>query len=240
MGYTTEFYGEIIANPPLNETETSFLKRFSQTRRVQRNHSNQGKYFLSDGTDLFGQNTPNIKEPNTPPDGQPGLWCNWISNSNGNLSWNGGEKFYEAEKWMLYINEHFLKENCFMKINEPYTYEKFQFQEHKLNGVIYAKGEDPSDLWKLVVKDSEIFVSVGQVKPEVIFDNLKTTVPKNLNREQLEELLFNAWDNLSNITDNMAEWGPLNKIQYTPPMSDLCPEPLALETPPAPKRLFFR
>ena len=38
---------------------------------------------------------------NTPPFGQPGLWCQWVPTDDGHaLVWNGHEKFYRSSGWM--------------------------------------------------------------------------------------------------------------------------------------------
>lgn len=52
--------------------------------------------------------------------------------------------------------------------------------------------------------------------------------------------MYDLWTKVSNITENMAEWGPLNKIEYKPPMSDLYPEQIQLDNTTAPKKLSFR
>lgn len=220
MGYTTNFYGEIKANPPLNKGEQEFLNAFTNTRRVIRNYPNQGKYFISDGTDSMGQRTPNIREHNTPPEGQPGLWSHWESTEQGNIQWDGGEKFYSGEEWMVYIIEHFFKQNAYMQDLEPETYKKYGFQEHNLNGVIYAKGEEPGDIWKLIVKNNEVFVSKGEVKREAIIIGSKLPMHSGLSKDEIMELYYEAWYEIKEVTDDMAYWDEPVKIIYNPPASD--------------------
>jgi len=223
MGYTTNFYGEIQVNPPLNETEQKFLNTFTETRRVIRDYPNQGKYFLSDGTDSWGQNTPNIIEHNKPPEGQPGLWCQWEATKEGNIKWNDAEKFYHSEEWMLYLVEHFFKQNAYMKNLEPETYKKYGFQEHSLNGVIYAKGEEAGDIWKLSVKDNEVFVSQGEVKREAIIIASNIPMRPGMSKDEIIELFYEAWYNVQ-VSESMANWGEAMKLTYNPPPSDLAPQ----------------
>ncbi len=220
MGYTTDFYGEIQVTPALNETEQKFINTFSETRRVIRNYPNQGKYFLSDGTDWNGQNTPNIIENNKPPEGQPGLWCNWEATKQGHIKWNGAEKFYHSEEWMLYLVEHLFKKNSYMKNLEPETYKKYGFQEHALNGVIYAKGEEAGDIWKIIVKDNEVFVSQGEVKREAIIIGSKIPMRADMSKDEIIELFYDAWYGVK-VTEDMAVWGEPMKLIYNPPPSDL-------------------
>ena len=59
----------------------------------------------------------------------PGLWCNWIINDDGNLEWNGAEKFYNYIEWLEYLIDNFF---------EPLDYE--------LNGDITWQGEDSDDI----------------------------------------------------------------------------------------------
>ena len=75
MGYTTEFEGKIENDPPLSEREIEYLKKFAGTRRMDRA---EGPYFV-EGTGPHGQGRDKgIRDYNRPPEGQPGLWCQWV------------------------------------------------------------------------------------------------------------------------------------------------------------------
>ena len=39
----------------------------------------------------------------------PGIWCQWIINSNGRLLWSGGEKFYFYIEWLQYLIDEYFK-----------------------------------------------------------------------------------------------------------------------------------
>ncbi len=159
MGYTTEFWGEIEIEPPLNEEEIAYLKKFSDTRRMNRG---KGDYFV-DGTDAFGQGQDkDIIDYNASPPEQPGLWCNWIPSVDGtSIEWDGGEKFYSPAQWMWYIIWHFLSPNPIAKIRHP---EQFAFLEgHVCNGEIDAQGEDGDDRWKLIVIDNVVSVQDSEI-----------------------------------------------------------------------------
>lgn len=151
MGYTTEFDGQVEVTPPLNQQEIDFLTNFSQSRRMDRE---KGPYYI--GTGSFGQDREkDIRNYNAPPEGQPGLWCQWVPSADGAyIEWNGGEKFYEPSAWMSYIIEHFLGSNPIAKQVHP---EEFSFlQGHTLNGEIGAQGEDHDDKWTLIVTDNTV------------------------------------------------------------------------------------
>ena len=96
-------------------------------------------------------NDQGILDFDTPPDGQPGLWCLWIPTNDGAaIEWNGGEKFYKAVHWMQYLIDHFIG-------SAPHAKKMLRFlQGHTLNGEIDACGEDPDDRWKLIVVDNRV------------------------------------------------------------------------------------
>lgn len=166
MGYTTDFDGSVAIDPPLNPTEIAYLRKFAETRRMARE---RGPYFVG-GSGDFGQgDDADVIEYNDPPDGQPGLWCQWVPTDDGTaLEWDGGEKFYDSPAWMAYLIDTFLKEGCTVQreilrheriAGSPLPDELRQFKgftfDHVLNGVIYAQGEDPDDKWRLTVERNE-------------------------------------------------------------------------------------
>lgn len=172
MGYTTDFSGSVTVSPPLNEAEQTYLRKFSDTRRMDRE---RGPYFV-DGTGPFGQgNDPDIRDHNRQPQEQPGLWCQWVpSDGGGGIEWNGAEKFYDSEEWMRYLIDTFLKPGCTVERemedgqlpDEIAAYfADFTF-DHVCNGEIEADGEDPDDFWLLRVVDNEVTTKAGQVAYE--------------------------------------------------------------------------
>lgn len=144
MGYTTEFKGRIEIEPPLSPAEIAYLTKFSDTRRMERKN---GPYYC--GTGYGGQdNEPDIINYNGPPEGQPGLWCQWVPTEDGTaLEWNGAEKFYNSAEWMAYLIDHFLKPGAIGKNADG----SVVFGDHICNGTILAQGEDIEDRWLLSV-----------------------------------------------------------------------------------------
>ncbi|MEV7025544.1 hypothetical protein [Kitasatospora sp. NPDC093558] len=161
MGYTTDFTGRIAVEPPLNEQEIAYLRKFAETRRMDRE---KGPYYV-DGTGYAGQgHDPDIRDFSKPPAGQPGLWCQWEPTDDGAaIQWNGHEKFYDSPEWMTYLVDHFLKPGAHAQ-GEP-GFEDFTF-DHVLDGVIDAQGEESWDTWQLTVRDNEVSAT-GPVEPEV-------------------------------------------------------------------------
>jgi hypothetical protein len=147
MGYSTEFTGTVTVTPSLNPHEIAYLAEFADSRRMNRP---AGAYATTDDSysDLGSENY------NRPPQGQPGLWCNWVPTDDGSgIEWNGAEKFYNGSEWMQYLIDHFLKPGAHAQ-GEP-GFEHFTF-DHTVNGVLAAQGDMPDDQWELVVVDNHV------------------------------------------------------------------------------------
>lgn len=167
MGYTTDFEGQVEIDPPLNQHEIDYLTKFAETRRMKRK---AGPYFV-EGTGFRGQEREDdVIDSNRPPDGQPGLWCQWVPTPDGkHIIWDGGEKFYDSPEWMKYLIDHFLKPGAeaqaLVDATEgkiPTPFNDFTF-DHTLNGHIQAQGEDPDDRWVLVVRDNVVSVAYAEI-----------------------------------------------------------------------------
>lgn len=163
MGYTTDFSGRITVVPPLTQAEIDYLNKFARSRRMDRT---KGPYFVdgSDGNFGSGQgHDPDIRDYNRPPQGQPGLWCQWVPTEDGTaIEWDGGEKFYESEEWMRYLIEHFLKPGAWTK-QKANPVCPVRFGDHVCNGVIEAAGEDLNDRWALIVNDNRVSRKNGRI-----------------------------------------------------------------------------
>jgi hypothetical protein len=163
MGYTTDFDGVVVVSPPLNATEIAYLRKFNETRHMDRE---RGSYFV-DGTGDFGQgHDSDIRNYNAPPSDQPGLWCQWTPSDDGEtIVWDEGEKFYEAPEWMTYLIDHFLRPSAqASETNDP-QFAGFTF-DHVCSGEIYAQGEDPDDKWRLVVDNNAVRVQTATITYE--------------------------------------------------------------------------
>lgn len=144
MGYTTEFTGQVKVEPPLNPSEIDYLRQFAATRHMKRA---RGPYYV--GTD-----EADVSDQNNPPAGQPGLWCSWEPTDDGTaIEWNEMEKFYDAQEWMRYLVDHFLKPDAYACGDVAPQFANFTF-DHVVNGTIDAEGEERDDVWQLVVTDN--------------------------------------------------------------------------------------
>lgn len=157
MGYTTDFMGSISVEPPLNESEISFLQDLSQTRRMGRV---KGPLYVGGETAAGGGYSKDIHDYNEPPEDQPSLWLQWVPTEDGTaIEWDGNEKFYYSEEWMTYIIDNLFASSARDYVSRHHTGDKrlndFTFN-HVFNGSIIAQGEDPSDRWKLIVTDNTV------------------------------------------------------------------------------------
>lgn len=152
MGYTTHFDGQIQISPPLSREEVEYLNKFSGTRRMNRQ---QGPYYVDGSRGILGRKEDpdhGVLDYNSPPAGQPGLWCQWVATDDGTaLEWDGGEKFYDSPQWMQYLIDHFIGPRPRAAFQLPFL------KGHNLNGVIDAQGEESSDRWRLIVRDSKVY-----------------------------------------------------------------------------------
>lgn len=159
MGYSTDFEGQFNLDKPLTVAHAAYLKKFAETRRMQRQVNyrlvdmtdptreavglplgEEGGYFVG-STGYRGQGwDDSTSDYNSPPKGQPGLWCQWVPNEQGTaIVWDEGEKFYNYVAWIVYLIEHFLK---------PWGY--------TLSGTVSWQGEDIGDHGMIIINDNEV------------------------------------------------------------------------------------
>ena len=161
MGYTTDFFGRFDFDKPVSKEFAEYINRFSNTRRMMRDpdklktvypnwkefcfNGELGKdceYFVHDDGFNGQKNDESIIDYNRPPETQPGLWCHWIITDDlQHLEWNGGEKFYEYDKWLEYLIDNFIKPSGYI-----------------LNGSVDWQGEDEEDSGTLFLTNNELLV----------------------------------------------------------------------------------
>lgn len=141
MGYSTDFTGSLKITPSPSSDLTKYVNKFSNSRRMVRTgldplYGIDGEYYIHDESN-------GVTNYNQEPATQPGLWCQWVINGN-KLEWDGGEKFYNYEEWLLYMIENF-----------------FAPSGYKLNGVIKWQGEESQDKGAIQVTDNVIHTIRG-------------------------------------------------------------------------------
>jgi hypothetical protein len=164
MGYETNFTGGFKLDKPLTIKMYTFIKKFSETRRMGRKiegFGTEGEFFV-DGKGFMGQNSDKtVIDGNKPPITQPSLWCQWTPNEEGTaLEWDGGEKFYNYTEWIYYIINKILKPNGYV-----------------LNGSVKYNGENADDYGVISIIDNIVYLN-GEV-----FDNPSKTELNRVNGE---------------------------------------------------------
>jgi hypothetical protein len=160
VGYHTGFEGLFHLDRPLAPEHKAYLTAFSDTRRMRRDTARVGRlrdpvrravglppgveggYFVG-GRGFAGQDRDaSVLDYNVPPEGQPGLWCEWEPTADGaGIRWNGAEKFYDYVEWLEYLIEHFLR---------PWGY--------RLTGEVFWQGERSEDRGVIVVEENRVRV----------------------------------------------------------------------------------
>ena len=165
MGYTTDFSGQFFFDKPLTDAHREYLTKFAEVRHMWRDEATvlelhdpirervglpigkAGEFFVGGGGHAGQNRDPSIADYNSPPDTQPGLWCQWVPTEDGKcFEWNGMEKFYSYTEWLKYLLDNFL-------IPWGYT----------LQGRITWQGEDESDIGTLAVINNKVVSIPGQI-----------------------------------------------------------------------------
>lgn len=168
-------------NKKLDDETATFLTKLANTRRVKRKvdpkYGVEGEFYV-DGKGFKGQeDDETVIDGNSPPKTQPGLWCQWIpSDDHQGLEWDGGEKFYESDKWMEYIINRILAPKGYV-----------------VNGTIQAQGEEMDDRWELIVRNNNVHVEYlnDKIEKAKAFDILiadKDDLPLFINEIEEEGL----------------------------------------------------
>jgi hypothetical protein len=164
MGYTTEFTGSFSLDRPLAPEHAKYLALFGSTRRMKRDAAKaaglpdpvregaglpvgeEGGYFVG-GKGYAGQDVDaSVVDGNNPPEGQPGLWCQWVPSGDGaGIEWSGVEKFYYYTEWLEYLIEHFLGRWGYV-----------------MNGEVEWQGEDSADVGKIVVTKNKVVAEAAK------------------------------------------------------------------------------
>jgi hypothetical protein len=106
-----------------------------------------GAYYVGALWDDEDHAAGSVLNYNTPPEGQPDLWCKWAASADGTaVLWSGDEQFYDYVAWLEYLIDHFLG---------PWGY--------RLDGAVTWQGERASDLGKIVVTDNEVTTKQGRI-----------------------------------------------------------------------------
>jgi hypothetical protein len=112
MGYTTQFDGKFKLSRALTVKEAKTLVDFSEERH-------------GGNLDIYP--------------GFPGFWCDWVPTEDGEgIEWNGGEKFYDYEKWLQLIIDTYLTP-WGIKLTGKVEYQGEEIGDHGTVSVVKGK-----------------------------------------------------------------------------------------------------
>lgn len=162
MGYTTWFSGSFQFNKPVTDGLREYINKFSSIRHMKRDVQKikeiypnwekecflkelgvDGEFFVG-GDGGYGQVDKSILSINNPGGSCPELWCQWIINEDGELTWDGNEKFYGYTEWLEYLINNFFAPCGYI-----------------LNGDVEFQGEDEEDFGIIKVTDNKVEISYG-------------------------------------------------------------------------------
>jgi hypothetical protein len=141
MGYRVSTIGHMDVRPPLNDAEFGYLTAFAETRRWSRP---SGPFWVPMGPFGFDDEVSEDTDlGNTPPGGQPGLWCPWVPSCRGDcliVREDGTDgKNYGIARWLGYLIETFLSPGG--AAGDESGFEEFTF-DHEVSGVIAEHRSD--------------------------------------------------------------------------------------------------
>lgn len=213
MGYTTDFAGQFYLDRELSDEHAAYLRAFSYSRRMKRDAlkaaylpdpvreaaglpvGDFGGYFVGGGG-LCGQgHDASIQDYNSPPPGQPSLWCHWTpSDDNLHIEWDEGEKFYDYVAWLQYIVDHFL---------QPWGY--------KLTGSVTWRGECMGDEGVITVVDGVVYTGYGTdaVDPPIVDDLEERLAKRGLTSAALDDVVISAAEGAASDANNSGLSGQI-------------------------------
>ena len=157
MGHTTDFVGSVGIDPSLNSAEVAYLKAFSESRRMDRRgdpYAVPGNPWAENREAMEGKADTGART--TLAAGQPGYWCDWVPCLSGCcLTYNGNEKFYSADLWMVYLIEHFLRPGAAASTTSSPWLRGFSF-DHVCDGMVVGCRRDTQELFVVQVAANRV------------------------------------------------------------------------------------
>ena len=205
MGYSTQYWGVVYVHPVLNASERRYLSTFATTRRMA---STLGPYYVGRPGPYGQDHTPDIIDDNAPPEGQPNLWCQWVPTLDGvALQWNGQEKFYDADLWMRYLIDHFLREGAVASDEADPQFLDFGFN-HRCNGMVFALAVPEGgviDAWRIDVVDNAVGVYEYRV-PAPHLDDVLDLGDDDADRVDVQRIFADAMTDRDGGVESVAAY----------------------------------
>ena len=222
MGYNTDFTGQVTISPTLNPHEIDYLQRFAATRHV---HRRKGPYVVEGAGSAEESLDSGVISDSQPTRGLLNPWCKWEPTADGTaITWNGEEKFYDAEHWLAYLVDTFLKPDAVVARERdspvpdrvyPAALAEFTF-DHVVTGLIEAEGEEPDDRWRIEVRENTVYVVRLRTEPE--FHDIGPGHPHTWSDEQWAEFEARTRHNFVYVVHDgqRDEVGPADGTAFAP------------------------
>jgi hypothetical protein len=226
LGYNTDFTGQVTITPPLNSHEIDYLQRFAATRHV---HRRKGPYVVESTGSAEESLESEVISDSQPGQGPRDPWCKWEPTADGTaITWNGEEKFYDAEHWLAYLVDTFLKPDAALARERhnpvpdrvyPALLAEFTF-DHVVNGVIEADGEWPDDRWRIEVRYNTVYVVRLRTEPD--YDEIGSGHPDTWSDGQWAEFEARTRRNFVYVVRDgrLQEVGPADGTAFAPIPAD--------------------
>lgn len=198
MGYDTWFEGELTITPPLSAEHANYLAAFAEKRHVRRDPSKaaaipdplriavglpigvEGCYFVAGSGGAYEEEYDDaVIDGNSPPVGQPGLWCGWMPSEDRQHLIADEDYNRDYVEWLEYLLITFLGE-----------------WKYTVNGKVQWFGDNPLDRGTLVVTGNRLEVIpvelIGGERIESIIqelDEFRELLAGNNSEEDLHQFL---------------------------------------------------
>lgn len=152
MGLFTTYLGHAVITPSLNADEVEFLQAFNRTRHcADRKPLDVALHPADNGDDVVDAATYNAV-----PAGMPNLWCPWTVCSQGCcLRWDGAEKPYSAQPWLVYLITTFLRPRATLA-DDPAARRLGLTFDHRLHGMLVGERQETAELFVLAVRNNAV------------------------------------------------------------------------------------
>lgn len=164
MNFETVLFGAAFISPKLDGETKNFINLFSKTRHCLRTD----KYMAEDNTNAVDSQgnisiapISGLLSANGTMSGQPEHthWCFWEA-VDSQIVWNGSDKFYQPEKWLKYLIDHFLKQDCLASLSAKTDERHKHFQNfggYSCEGYFLVQGESIDDAFEIFIEDNCVF-----------------------------------------------------------------------------------
>lgn len=152
MGFDAQYQGQLVIEPPLNETEKKALDLFLDARHMKTVHG------PLDIRRSLTQSHPDVVDWSAVAQDMPSLHAGLRLGGPNTLEWDGNEGAGDLTSWVRYVIDYFLRPaGVFAEkaklVPEDDLLHGFTF-DHTVNGTMTGMGG--GEAWRIEVEDNEV------------------------------------------------------------------------------------